>query len=324
MSRPAAAEAKRIGFFLVPGFSMMALSAAMEPLRAANQATGRRLYSLQVLGLDPVPVRSGGDVLVVPDSGIEQAERMDLLVVVASLDVASYRNRTLMAWLRRLAGHGLQMGALSTATLLLARAGLLDGYRCTIHWAEQREFADEFPQIRLCRDLYCIDRDRYTCAGGVAAMDLMLALIEREHGRTLAADVAENFLLGRARESGEAQRLDRQWRYGVSERRVLDALRLMEEHLEDPLSTDQLAAAVGCSERQLERLFRGTLGKNPARFCLELRLRESERLLRQSALSLAEIAARCGFSSPSHFGKAYREHFGTTPASARKTPLSEM
>ena len=318
------ADGKRIGFFLVPGFSMMALSAAMEPLRAANRSAGRRLYTLQLLGLEPVPQRSGGGVQVVPDCGIEDAAGMDLLVLVASLDVADYRDRTLMAWLRPLAAAGLELGALSTAPLILARAGLLDGYRCTIHWEQQREFADEFPHIRLCRDLYCMDRDRLTCAGGVAAMDLMLALIEREHGRALAADVAENFLLGRARESTEAQRLDRQWRYGVSERRVLDALRLIEEHVEDPLSTEQLAAAVGCSERQLERLFRSTLGKNPARFCLELRLREAERLLRRSAFSLAEIATRCGFSSPSHFGKSYRDLFGTTPARARKASMSEI
>ncbi len=312
---------ERIGFFLVPGFSMVALSAAAEPLRAANRLSGRSLYEWRLIGADGAPVHSGSGFRLIADQAIDDNDDgrgFDLVVVASSLEVAGYRDRRVFDWLRRLARRGCRLGAVSTGTLILARAGLLDGYRCTIHWEVLREFTEEFPGIEVTRDLFCIDRDRLTCAGGAAAMDLMLAVIAERHGRAVAADIADNFLHGRIRTAGEAQRMAVQWRYGVTDRRLVKVIALMERHLEDPLPARTLAELAGVSPRQMERLFVAAFGLPPSRFYLELRLKQARRLLVQSADSVLDIALRCGFASASHFGKCYRETFGTTPAAFRR------
>jgi len=314
-----ASEPQEVGFFLVPGFSLMALSAASEPLRSANRVLGREAYRWSLISLDGRPVRASSGFTMVADRSTEEEPDFSLVIVVSSLDVAGYRDQRLFNWLRRLGHKGCRLGAVSTATFLLARAGLLSGHRCTIHWETLRDFAEEFPEIEVNRDLFCIDRNRLTCAGGTAALDLMLALIAQEHGETAAADVAEQFLHTRIRPPGESQRMSVQWRYGITDRRLVRAITLMEQNSERPLPTQALAQIAGISPRQLERLFLQSFDRRPSRFYLELRLRQAQTMLLQSTDSISQIAAKCGFASASHLGKCYREAFKDTPAHVRRS-----
>ncbi len=288
---------QRVGFFLVPGFSMMALSAASEPLRAANRVTGRKAYSWHLLSAEGEAVSSSSGFRLVPDAAIAEGGDFALVIIVASLDVAQYRDQRVFAWLRRLAQSKCRLGAISTGTLLLARAGLLAGYRCTIHWEMQRDFAEEFPEIELTTDLFAIDRNRVTCGGGIAALDLMLALITERLGPAVAAEVAEQFLHTRIRPSSESQRMAVQWRYGVTDRRIVRVVSLMEQNIETPLPTQTLAEIAGISRRQLERSFLEAFGKTPSRFYVELRLKHARSLLLQSTHSILDVALKSGFSS---------------------------
>src|SRR6185437_6691162 len=212
---------RRVGFLLVPGFSMMALSSATEPLRAANRVSGRSAYSWHLVSADGKEVASSSGFRLVPELSIKEAGELAMLIVVASLDVARYRDAQVFAWLRRLSQSNCCLGAVSVGTLLLARAGLLNGYRCTIHWELLQEFREEFPEIEAVRDLFCIDRNRLTCGGGIAALDLMLAVISAQQGPAVAAEVAEQFLHTRIRPPGESQCMAVQWRFGVTDRRIV-------------------------------------------------------------------------------------------------------
>jgi len=309
---------QRVGFFLVPGFSMMALSAATEPLRAANRVSGRDVYSWHLLSVDGLEVSSSSGFRLVPEFSIGERGELALLIVVSSLDVTEFHDQRVFAWLRRLAQSNCRLGAVSTGTLLLARAGLLNGYRCTIHWELRHDFAEEFPEIEATRDLFCIDRNRVTCGGGTAALDLMLALIAERHGHFIAAEVAEQFLHTRIRPPGESQRMAVQWRYGITDRRMVRVINLMEQNIEHPLHTQTLAQIAGISRRQLERRFLGEFGKTPSRFYVELRLKHAQALLLQSTDSLLAVALKCGFSSASHFGRCFRATYHETPARVRR------
>ena len=308
----------RFGFFLHPEFSLIALASASEPLRAANRVSRRQLYEWKLLGATTQAVAASNGASLLPDATLETAGPLDDLVVVASLNVACFRDEGVFAGLRHLAAHGCRIGGVSTAALLLARAELLDGYQCTVHWEHAAALSEEFPQLALSRDLFVIDRDRFTCGGGTAGLDMMLTLIERQHGRRLATAVAEQFLHTRIRPATDGQRMDIFGRYGIHDARLATAVTLMEQHIEWPLPLDAIALRSNVSGRQLERLFTNALGTTPGRFYLNVRLKAARQLLDETCLSVLQIALRCGFASASHLGKCYREAFAETPMRARR------
>ncbi len=307
---------KRIGLLVFPEFSMMALAAASEPFRAANRLARETLYQCVYVSIDGATVQSssGVELKTVP---AEQSGALDRLFVIASLRIEELRDPKVNRFLQRLAYSGCVVGAISTGTFVLARAGLLAGYRCTLHWEALRQFAEEFPNIEVCRELYVRDRNRWTCAGGTAGIDLMLAQIAADHGSQLAADSAEQFLHNRIRGPEEHQRMAVEWRYGVSDARIAAAIACMEQNLENLVPIDEIAKRCRLSLRQLERLWHQHFGTTPQRFYLNVRLNEARRLLRESTETIASIAIRCGFVSPSHLGSAYRTRYGHTPSNER-------
>lgn len=309
---------QQIGFFLVPSYSMMALSSATEPLRAANRISGKPLYSWPLISADGAAVTSSSGFTLTPEASITSTDQLSQLFVVASLGVPEYRNPQVFNWLRRFAASGRPLGGISLGAMLLARAGLLEGYKCTIHWESQRDFAEEFPLIDVTPDIYCIDRNRLTCGGGTAAIDLMLDLIARQHGHQLAAEVADQFLHTRIRLSEESQKMAIQWRYGVEDRRIVKAITLMEQNIEAPMPMHAIASLVGISPRHFERLWLKHFEESPSRFYLELRAKAARKLLRESTYSLFDIAIRCGFSSASHLGRCYKQFFNCTPGQERQ------
>ncbi|MCY1315310.1 HTH-type transcriptional regulator CdhR [compost metagenome] len=295
----------------------MALASASEPLRAANRLSNCPLYEWVLLSEEGgiITSSSGFETRTV---SISDAPRLDRLFVVASLDIESKRPKRILQYLQKLAVTGMPLGALSTGTFILARAGLLVGKRCTLHWEAVSQFAEEFPDIEVTRDLYVRDGNRWTCGGGTAAIDLMLAQISGDHGPKLAADTAEQFLHTRIRGPEEHQRMAIQWRYDIHDARLASAIAIMEQNLEYVIPIDAVAKQSGLSTRQLERLWHQHFNMTPQRFYLNARLNEARRLIRESSDAIAAIALRCGFVSASHLGSAYRRLFGHTPSDERR------
>jgi transcriptional regulator GlxA family with amidase domain len=316
---PAPPENTRvIGFLLVPRFSMIAFSSAIEPLRLANRAAGRTLYEWRLFSSDGRPVRASNDVEIAVGGSYAEARGLHAAIVCAGLDVQTFNHRDLMAVLRRLSSFGAAIGAVCTGTYVLAKAGLLDGYQSTIHWENHSGLVSEFPHLDVSQELFEIDRNRLTCAGGTAAVDMMLSVIMKDHGPDIASRVTDQLIHHRIREAGERQRMDLRARLGVAHPKLLSVVALMEKSIEEPLSCTELAEQAGFSTRQLERLFCKYLGHSPTKHYLSIRLEHARYLLQQTSMPILSVAMACGFVSASHFSKSYNEHFGRTPSTERR------
>lgn len=308
---------KRIGVLPLPGFALMSYACVIEPFRAANLLSRRRLYDL-------VHFSSGGPV---PSSGAASAEaeclvgetpQLDMLLVVAGGEPEAFDDAQVFAWLGRMARRGVLMGGVSGGPVILARAGLMQGRRMTVHWEHATALAEISPGLMIERSLYVIDRDRVTCAGGTAPLDLMHALIARDHGMVFARLVSDWFLHTDIRPSGGPQRGGLVERVGTTAAPVLDAVEAMENHVADPLTLGDLAGIAGVSERQLNRLFRDRLGMSTMGYYRNLRLDTAQRLMAHSPLPLTEIALATGFANSSHFSRCYAREYGAPPSSMRR------
>lgn len=319
INSPAESEPTRVGFFLVPGFSMIAFSAAVEPLRLANRVAGRKVYSWEYLSINGEPVEASNGLSAMVQGAIGEISSLPVLIICSGIGAEHYRNAVLYARLRRLASHGTAIGAVCTGTYVLARAGLLDGHRCTIHWENLDGFREEFPDIEVVSELYEIDRNRFTCSGGTAAIDMMLNFIALHLGHDIAANVADQLIHHRIRSGFEGQRMELRARLNIPNSKLLEAIEEMEASLEEPMSCAELARSVGLSPRQLERLFSKYLKCSPTRYYLGLRLARARFLLLQTSMSILNVALACGFVSASHFSKCYREYFGWTPSDERRS-----
>lgn len=312
----------RIGFFLIPNFSMIAFSAAVEPLRIANRMAGADLYSWWLVSHEGDPVQASNGIWVTTDvamtePGISDRRFFSSVILCSGIGAEHYQSREVFAWLRRLDRQGIDLGALCTGAQVLARAGLLDGYRCTIHWENLPGFTEAFSEIDVGGHLYEIDRNRFTCSGGTAALDMMLYLIAQQHGEDLAAKVSEQCLMDQVRHSHNHQRVPLGVRLGARHPKLVGTIEMMEANLEEPLSPDELAGYAGLSRRHLERLFRKYLGRSPAQYYLELRLERARHLLYQTDMAVLDVALASGFVSASHFSKCYRLMYGKTPRAER-------
>jgi transcriptional regulator GlxA family with amidase domain len=306
-----------IGFFLVPQFSLMGFAAAIDPLRSANRMSGRQLYRWHLVSRDGKPVPASNGIAIPVDRSIAEAEVFAAVAVVAGIDAERFDDKPVFAWLQRLARHGAAIGAVSIGPFVLARAGLLDGHRCTLHWESLPAFREAFPLIEATDELFEIDRERFTCSGGTAALDMMLHLIRTQHGHELAAAVSEQFIHGPMRAAGERQRLALPERLGINHPKLLAVVAEMEANLEEPVSRARLAAKAGLSPRQIERLFEKYLGARPMHYYQTLRLNRARMLLLQTDLSILEVGLACGFKSASHFSKSFREAFSRSPREER-------
>lgn len=313
---------QKIDFLLLPQFSMMAFTASVEPLRAANRMSGRTLYAWRTASVDGGRVAASNAVAVVPDRPLSDDIDSDLLIVCAGLEAEKSIDRQLCGRLREYARAGVGVGAVCTGSLALAAAGLLDGYRCTIHWENIEGFVEAYPKLDVTATLFEIDRNRYTCSGGTAPLDMMIYFIARDHGSALAISVAEQMLHTYVREPHERQRMSTQHRTGISNPKLLAAIAHMEAYLESPLPVAEIAEAVNISPRQLERLFQDFMKITPARYYLDLRLQRAKLLLEQTAMPVLQIAVATGFTSAAHFAKSYKSAFGRTPREARRTKTS--
>ena len=314
---PTAAIPTSVGFLLVPGFALMSYAAAIEPLRAANQLSGKPLYTWWHAAPGGKPVAASNGVSIIPDSGTDRIRDADIVFVCAGGNPAMFHDKPTFAWLRRLASRGTIVGGISGGPYVLARARLLDGRRATLHWEHAPSFREAFPEVEVVPSLFEIDGDRVTCSGGVSALDMMVALIARDHGHQLAAAVGDWFLLTHVREGMGPQRMDLRFRLGITDEKLLGVLRAMETNLEAPFARPTLARSAGISLRQLERLFRRHIGRSIHEHYRALRLERARLLLRESSLSILDVAVATGFASASQFSRAYRRAFGEPPSATR-------
>ncbi|MEO0820628.1 MAG: GlxA family transcriptional regulator [Pseudomonadota bacterium] len=307
-------------FLLSPQFSLIAFSAAIEPLRLANRVTRRPLYAWRLVSEDGKPVECSNGTRLEVDSGLEAVNRDARIIVCAGFGLERAASRPVLTWIRREARRGVRLGALCTGSYVLARAGLLDGKRCTIHWENLAAFAEDFPEVEVLNLLFVVQDGVFTSAGGTSAADMMLSLIAEEQGDDLAATVADCLLHVPMRGEADEQRLSVPARIGVRHPKLVQIIQTMEQTTEEPVSPAELARGVGISTRQLERLFRRYLNRSPKRYYMELRLEKARSLLLQTNMSVINVALACGFTSPSHFSKCYRAHFGRTPYRERGAP----
>ncbi|MDW3204415.1 MAG: GlxA family transcriptional regulator [Alphaproteobacteria bacterium] len=315
---------RRWGILVLPNFPMLAYSSLVEPLRAANTVTGLPLYEwITVSPFGRIPKSSSG-LGVVVDSVAEEAPSVDRLVVVSGVDAHEYTSQPAYSWIRRELRRGAAIGAVSDGAFFLARAGLLDGYRCTLHWRVQSSFREAFPKIECSRDPFVIDRDRFSAAGGVSTLDMMLAMIEADYGPDLTLAVSEWFLHNRFRTSDDMDVLSIRLRTGVGDGRILQAIVEMEQNIEEPLPADELARRIGVSVDTLERGFKRAVGQTTMHYYRSLRFRRARDLLEGTALRISEIAVACGFSDSSSFARAYRTHFGVSPRQYRQRTMDRF
>ena len=315
----------RIEFVLVPGFSLLALSCAVDALRAANLVLGRTAYAWRLtadLGDPPAgdSVPSSSRIRLPAAPLADAGPAPDLVAVVGGERSHAYDSAALAGSLARAAGRGAHIGSISDGAFPVAAAGQFDGYRSTIHWKCLDAYRERFPDLDIRTSIFEIDRDRFSCAGGTTSLDLMLTFVMEAHGAGTAALVAENYVHDRIREAAQEQHVTAAIRMAGRNRHVADAVLLMERHLEDPLSVDRIAGTVGISARQLTRLCRSRLGQTPGRFYLDLRVDRAASLLRQTSMSVSDIAVGCGFQSASHLGRHLKRRHGATPGQWRRRP----
>jgi transcriptional regulator GlxA family with amidase domain len=308
----------KIGILSIEGFAMMSYASLAEPFRGANQLSQNRLYEIIDIGVNGNPVQSSGAANIVPSSTVGDILKLDYLFVVAGGDPLSFDDKKVMNWLRRMARTGLYLGGVSGGPVILARAGLMNGRRMTLHWEHEKMLAEILPSLLIERTLYVIDRDRVTCAGGTTALDLAHALIAQHHGTNFARSVSEWFLHTEIRPSFSAQRESLAERVGSTNNAILGSVQMMESHIADPLTLDHLASIAEISPRQLNRLFTQKLGRSTMKYYRELRLENSQKLLVNSSLPLTEIALATGFAGSSHFSRTYTAYFGKPPSKSRK------
>jgi transcriptional regulator GlxA family with amidase domain len=308
---------RRFGFLLVPGFSMLSLASAVEPLRMANAQAQKELYEWEFLSWNSLPVDASNKMATAPTMKLEDIKTLDVLLVVAGVNVAKYGDQDFFAWLRQAARQVSLLGATSTGTLLLAKAKLLRHKTCTIHWEYVDSFREQFPDVWMSGELYEFDSDLLTCSGGSAGLDMMLQIIADQHGHELALLVAEQYMHPHIRPPHQDQRMRLQSRLNISNPRLIKAIDIMRQNLEAPFTCQQLAQASNMSSRQMERLFKQHLQQSPGQYYLHLRLEKTQQLLRQSSLSVLQVATACGFTSTSYLARCYQKKFGCSPRQER-------
>ena len=310
-------QTREVVFVLFPKFSMIALYGALEPLRVANRFAGP-VFSWRFLSLDGEPVSASNEIPISVSGRLDEIGRPDLAMFCASYEPETQFNRAMFAKLRQLARQGVMLGGVDTGQFALASAGLLDGHKVALHWESLPGFRESYPKTDATSALYEIDRDRMTCAGGAASIDMMLEYIARTHDRNLAIKVADQLVHFRFSDGTGEARLPADVRYQIDHPRLLRVVEAMEQNIEEPLDVPALARVGGLSTRQLERLFAAHLGMAPRRFYQQLRLERAERLLNYSHMSVTDVAVACGFPSLEHFTRSYKARFGAPPSRHRR------
>ena len=304
---------KRFIFLLLDNFSLISYACAVEPLRLANRYHSSDFYEWKSASENGKTAECSAGTNFQVDMGLKETNRGDTIIICGGINVKDHTSKAILNWLRREARRGVHIGALCTASYVLAKAGLLNGKTATIHWENYDSFEEEFDEVALSKSVFVVDENRSSSAGGIASIDLILRFVSDDLGQDLANTVADQLIYNAIRTERDGQRLSIPTRIGVRHTKLSLVIQMMEKNSEEPISPSILAREVGMSTRQLERLFRRYLNRSPKRYYMELRLQKARNLLMQTEMSVINVALACGFASPSHFSKCYRSHYNTTP-----------
>lgn len=313
---------KTIGFLVNDGFPLLSLASSVEPLRAANAVTGSELFKWAFLSASGHDTMSSCRIVVRPDIENFDAVSVDMMIVCAGDSAIHFYDERIFALLRRLARKGVRIGGFSGGTFILARAGLLEGKRCTAHWDHVPALREQFPKLLLRQTLFEIDGQFFTCAGGNAALDMMNALIAADHGHLVAQKASEWLIQTHVRAGEDYQRMAVRQRLGVSHPILIKALDHIEKSLDEAFDRQELSDETGVSLRQLQRLFASYLGLTIGQYIAKMRIERAKTLIRQTSLPLGEIAIASGYTNFSHFSRAYKRQFGVTPRDTRRIERS--
>jgi len=312
----------RFVFGLVPEYSAMSLTNALETLRIANRMAGRTLFEWVVCAENGESVADSLGARFPVDRGFDDVHRDDVVIVCSGAEVQKQELGSIQKWLRRVARSGCRIGGLYTGAYVLAKTGLLDGHPATIHWENRQAFIEEFPEVDLTEYTFVCEGSRLSTAGGTAAIDLMLHLIAGAQGEHLANLVADQLHYTNIRVLQYSARMQVADRIGFRHPKLSEILALMETNLEEPLRPGDLAETVNISTRQLERLFRRYLQSTPKKYYVDMRLQRAQNLLLQTNMSVTNVCVACGFNSTSHFARLFRQRYGVSPHRLRKGEVS--
>lgn len=310
--------AKDMYFLLLPKLTMLALSAALEPLRIANQICGKELYRWYLMSEGGVPVRCSNEVLITPDSDLKQLPKESRLFVCSGIEPLKSTTKKTLSWLNQQSVFGSKLGSICTGAFALADLGLLGDRRFTLHWENQPSFCEAYPDLVPSRNLYEIDRGLMTCGGGNSATDMMLDMIEADFGKELAVVVSDMCIHLRSNTNQTIQKSGYSVALGSRNPKLIGAVRLMNENIEDPLKLTEIADYTGVSRRQLERLFQKYLGQSPVDYYTDLRVSRAYALLSETEMSVGDIAVATGFGSKTHLIMRFKKKYHQTPMSFRR------
>lgn len=306
-----------VAIIVVPNYSQLTLAALVEPMRMANTLSGRELYKWRICSDRRDAVVSSSGFTLTMDCDVAEIGLCDALFVVASYEARDFGSKSIKSCLRKAARNGTFVGGLDSGPYLMAAAGLLDGHRATTHWDDLEDFQNRFPRIDVVPERFVIDRQRATTSGSLPSFDFVLDFIRHQNGLILAMNVSGNFLYDRAQPGSDPQHVIAAARIGTHHPKIMKVIQLMEQSIQTPLTMDELAAAVGFSERTLLRRFREALKVGPHQYYRALRLELGKRLLDNHDLSITDIALACGFESRTSFARAFKTAFGTAPTTHR-------
>lgn len=310
-------QAQKFVFFLTDEFSHLAFSCAVEPLRIANLISGKDLYEWSLHSENGEFATSSNGTKTIVDGDFNSAQKSRRLLVLSGINMRNHVSRPLLSALRRERAKGTEIGALCSGAWILAEAGFLNGCKAAIHWEYHDSFMEEFPDVNLVRNVFVADEKHITASGGTATADLMLHLIEADHGEDLALDVADQMVYVAVRNATAEQRVSLQSRNGMRNKHLVKAIRIMRDQIDDPIPPSSIATKLGISTRQLERLFGKYLNSTPKKYYVEMRLDRARKLLLQTEDSVTDISIACGYESSGHFSKVYRARFGVSPQAQR-------
>jgi AraC family transcriptional regulator, carnitine catabolism transcriptional activator len=304
-------------FLLLPEFSFIGFAALVEPLRIANRFKPGA-YQWRMVSADGLPVTASNGIALHPQARLDDPSEASVVFAIASFNPLNDYSPNLGRQLQKRVQQGMTLGAIDTGCFVLAEARLLKGESVTLHWEAVPAFRERYPLITVQEELrFTLSPQLMTSAGAMASVDMMLEVISRDYGNDLALQVSEQLVSGWVRDRADHQRLQISARYKVHNAKVVQVLGSMEQHLESPLSSDELAAPIGVTRRQLERLFEEHLGVSPLQLYLRLRLERARHLLRQTSMGVIEVGLACGFASASAFSRAYRRQHGVSPSEDR-------
>jgi transcriptional regulator GlxA family with amidase domain len=308
----------KMTLLIFSGSSIMCVASTVDPIRAANRVSGETLFDWKIVSADgQAPVTTSG-LPVAANGRFDPSEKTDVLVVVGGFGTREQGTPAMLSAIRRVARSVRAVGGVEAGTWLLGRAGLLDGRSATTHWEDMEDFAAAFPDADVRPDRYIIDGPVFTTGGASPTFDLMLHLIRMRLGMAVALDVASVFIYDQARAATDAQPLVSLGRLDGYDPRLAQAIRLMEAHIDRPLTVSAIARRAGVTARTLEKIFAQAIGETPGAYYLRLRLSAARRLVVDTAVPMADIAARTGFSSAAAFSRAFSHAFGEAPVRVRR------